>query len=404
MFLLKKIFNVREKSSPEGEMTFLEHLEDLRKVITKIVLTLLISTLICFTYKSQLIDIIRRPLDKMWIEQQSRSLPIEKVSFAEWESAKQHAEACLPLSNEQRAAFFSQLEPKTRFNAESALLFRSVAQIPKEKQQAYIGALPGISDEMRGQLKALSISSPSVQLYGGHDARVMTSLKPTETFMLSMKLSFFAGIAISFPLLMYFILQFILPGLHKHEKRAMWPALFIGFLLFLGGISFAYFVVMPRMLEFFYTFSSEIKIQNDWRIGEYISFATQFVLIFGLAFELPVVIMTLVKIGILNYDMMRSTRSYAVLGIVVLSAVITPTPDIATATLLAVPMYLLYEICIWLSYFIDKKEKAREAAEERAYLDRVMRDAEVHTEPENHALTTNEGSEPDDEYDAGKPI
>ena len=123
--------------------------------------------------------------------------------------------------------------------------------------------------------------------------------------------------------------------------------------------------MLPNVLTFFYEWGKSMGISNDWRIGYYISFATTFVLIFGLAFELPVVVMTLVKIGLLSHSMMRETRSYAILAIFVIAALITPTPDMMTLSLLAVPMVILYEICIWLSYFHEKKVQKLEEEEEK---------------------------------------
>jgi hypothetical protein len=113
-------------------------------------------------------------------------------------------------------------------------------------------------------------------------------------------------------------------------------------------------------------------VENEWRIGDYITFTTQFTLIFGHAFELPVVVMTLVKIGLLSYQTMSNTRSYAVLTIFIVGAIITPTGDALTLSLLAIPMCLLYEICIWLAYFNRKKELAAEAEEDadiKEYMD-----------------------------------
>ena len=190
--------------------------------------------------------------------------------------------------------------------------------------------------------------------------------------MLTMKLAFFAGIIVSFPFLLYFLLQFVVPGLKDEERKALWPALLIGFGLFLGGVLFAYFFVLPNVLTFFYEWGKSMGISNDWRIGYYISFATTFVLIFGLAFELPVVVMTLVKIGLLSHSMMRETRSYAILAIFVIAALITPTPDMMTLSLLAVPMVILYEICIWLSYFHEKKVKKLEEEEEKERMARLL--------------------------------
>lgn len=190
--------------------------------------------------------------------------------------------------------------------------------------------------------------------------------------MLSMKISFFSGVVVAFPLLLLFILQFVLPGLHDHEKKVLWPALAIGFGLFLAGVGFAYFVVLPRALLFFYEWSGSLGVSNDWRIGEYISFATQFTLLFGVAFELPVLVMVLVKLGLLTYETMSNTRAYAVLAIVVIAAVLTPTPDALTLVLMAAPMIVLYEICIWLAWLDRKKNRQKEEQEAREDEERRM--------------------------------
>ena len=177
---------------------------------------------------------------------------------------------------------------------------------------------------------------------------------------------------LAFPLLLLFILQFVLPGLHAHEKRVMWPAMAVGFGLFLAGTAFAYYWVLPRALLFFYQWSGDMGISNDWRIGEYISFATQFTLLFGLSFELPVVVMVFVKLGLLSYETMSKTRSYAIVGIFVAAAILTPTPDVFTLLLMAAPMIILYEICIWLAYFDRKNNRIREEQEARESLERQI--------------------------------
>ena len=193
---------------------------------------------------------------------------------------------------------------------------------------------------------------------------MMSALRPTEPFMLSMKLAFFAGIVLAFPLLLMFILQFVLPGLHAAERKVLWPAMAIGFGLFLSGVLFSYFFVLPRALLFFFDWGAKLGVSNDWRIGEYITFATQFTLLFGLSFELPVVVMVFVKLGLLSYETMSRTRTYAIVAIYIAAAIITPTPDIMTLNLMALPMLFLYEICIWLAWFDRKKARQKEAMEE----------------------------------------
>jgi hypothetical protein len=114
-------------------------------------------------------------------------------------------------------------------------------------------------------------------------------------------------------------------------------------------------------------------ISNDWRIGEYISFATQFTLLFGLSFELPVVVMVMVKLGLLSYETMARTRSYAIVAIFIAAAILTPTPDALTLCLMAFPMIFLYEMCIWFAYFDQKKTDQREEREAKERMEYLLK-------------------------------
>lgn len=379
MYLLKKVIQLRENSHPDHEKPFLEHLEDLRIMITRIVLTLLVSVIVCFTFQKQLMEVLRRPVEQVWITQLEEKLPQKKseaprpLDVDTWEKAKTLEHAAAGLDATQRDAFYQSLDEEMAFHAKSVALLRAVLALPEETHESFLSELDA-PEEMKKQVAALIKGAPNPEVDGRGNLRLMSALKPTETFMLSMKLSFFAGIVLAFPLLLLFILQFVMPGLHKHEKRVLWPSMLVGFGLFLCGVFFAYYIVLPRALDFFYEWSGNLGVSNDWRIGEYISFATQFTLLFGLAFELPVVVMVLVKLGLLSYETMSSTRSYAVLAIFVAAAVLTPTPDALTLTLMALPMLILYEICIWLAWLdrrknrLTEEQEAREREEERLAL------------------------------------
>ncbi len=371
MYLLKKIFQLRDQVNPDHEKPFLEHLEDLRVMVTRVVITLLVAMLACFTFQEKLMEILRRPVDQVWEAQIIDKLPSPEDGAAKpldldtWEKAKSIDHAVLGLDAPHREAFFKALgDDNLRFHAESVGLLRASLALPDAKRAAFIEALPDSAD-MKKQAGALLKKSPSPEVDNRGNLRLMSALRPTETFMLSMKLSFFAGIVVSFPLLLMFILQFILPGLHTNEKKVLWPSLAIGFGLFLGGVCFAYYGVLPRALGFFYEWSAKLGVSNDWRIGEYITFATQFTLLFGLSFELPVVVMVLVKLGLLTYETMSKTRSYAIVAIFVAAAILTPTPDVFTLSLMALPMVILYEICIWLAWLHARKERRAEEAEAR---------------------------------------
>lgn len=373
-WLFKKVVTFREKvavdlGEGDTEKPFLEHLDDLRTMIVRIVVTLLVCTIGTFVFIEELMRIITYPL-----------------------------------------------------------------------------VMAGIADHV-----------------------TLQNLKPTGGFMTAMNISLVAGVIISFPALLYFLLQFVLPGLRSNEKKVLFPALAVGAGLFLTGVVFAYYVVAPRALEFFYQFSrdigstahvqvetklpstpdpkapeakapdatapqapagaSELKpgtritatteggkvlvfevvevrpgaaatgpppgpVKTElppnpaktgegdasattttalsttpdgekvaatapmlWELTEYVKFLCQFILIFGACFELPVVVMALVKLDVLNYKVMKTSRSWAAIIICVVAAVITPTQDALTLGLLAVPMYVLYEVCIWLAWWMEKRDR-----------------------------------------------
>ena len=405
MFLLKKIFQLRDHANSDAEKPFLEHLEDLRVTITKIVVTLVISMTACFTFQDKLMGILRKPVEKVWYLHQETLLPAKSdltkpLTVEIWEKSKKLEHAAAPLTDSEREVLYRAVgDGDLVFHARAAALLRSVLIVEEAKRDRYIGSL-SVDGEMQQELRALLASKANPEMESMTNAQRMSALKPTETFMLSMSLSFFAGIVVAFPLLLYFILQFILPGLHGSEKKVLWPALAIGFGLFLGGVLFAYFLVLPRALVFFFEWGNDMGISNDWRIGEYIGFATQFTLLFGASFELPVVVMVLVKLGLLGYETMKRTRTYAIVAIFIIAAVLTPTPDIFTQCLMACPMLILYEGCIWLAWWDGKKRAkadAEEAREEEARAkERLERLLEEHPDLDPYST---EGDEHHDFHD-----
>ncbi|MEY3394045.1 MAG: twin-arginine translocase subunit TatC [Verrucomicrobiota bacterium] len=403
MYLLKKVFELREKAHTDHEKPFLEHLEDLRIMVTRVVITLLVSMILCFALQEQLMSLLRAPAESVLRIKEQETMPdgkehqgIRVPSIELWDQAKQAEQIAMGLNDRQREEFYRTLnQPDLEFHARSVGLLRAVKAVPEEKRLDFVNHL-GVDEAMVRQLKALLESNPDVDVNAGSNIKMMSALKPTETFTLSMKLAFFAGIVLAFPLLLVFVLQFVLPGLHQKEKKMLWPAMLIGCGLFLGGVLFAYFFVLPRALLFFHDWSVSLGVSNDWRIGEYITFVTQFTLLFGLSFELPVVVMVLVKLGLLSYETMSKSRTYATLAIFVMAAIITPTPDILTLNLMALPMLLLYEICIWLAWF-DRKKQREQALREEEELRQRRLEWMIRDEPHDEEKTSADGEMEDPE-------
>lgn len=194
-----------------------------------------------------------------------------------------------------------------------------------------------------------------LELAAPQAAAAIQSLAPADSITISFQLAFYAGIVIAFPFILYFIIEFILPALNQKERRLLLPGIAIATGLFLAGVFFSYYIVLPMTLAFFYSDAQSLGWTPSWTVKDYFSFVTQFAIAFGLCFELPVVVMALVKLGLLTAKTLRSSRSYAVVAICFLAAVITPTTDILTLVLMSGPMLALYEGCIWLAVFLEKK-------------------------------------------------
>ena len=140
----------------------------------------------------------------------------------------------------------------------------------------------------------------------------------------------------------------------------MIPGVLIGFGLFLIGVVFCYYFVLPQTLKFFFEDAKSLDWEPTWTVRDYFSFVTHITLAFGFAFELPVVILTLVYLGFVNFSFLSRTRPYGIVIILLLAVVIAPTPDILTFLSLGAPMVLLYELCIWLAWLIERWKKKQQ--------------------------------------------
>src|SRR6201981_654454 len=185
----------------------------------------------------------------------------------------------------------------------------------------------------------------------------LKALGITDSIVISFHLAFYAGIVLSFPLLLYFIGEFVLPALTAVEKRFLFPAILVSFALFLLGVTVCYFWLLPKTILFFFRDTESLGWAPTWTVQQYYSFVTRFTIGFGLAFELPVVVLALVRFGLITYRFMARTRPYAVVLIFILATSITPTPAILLLVALALPMCLLYESCIWIAWLMERRRQ-----------------------------------------------
>lgn len=178
----------------------------------------------------------------------------------------------------------------------------------------------------------------------------LTSLSPTENFTTYMRVALFSGIALAMPVILYEIYAYIDPALMPKERRFILTLGPFVLLLFVAGMLFCYFLLLPNAIHFLITFASDVFV-NQLRASDYLSFVTTFILGMGLVFEVPVIIYALVRVGVVQRSWLTSKRRYVFLLCFVIGAVITPTPDPFNQTLVSLPMYLLFELGLLLARF-----------------------------------------------------
>ena len=182
-----------------------------------------------------------------------------------------------------------------------------------------------------------------------------------ETFIVYIKVAFFAAIFLGSPVLLIQIYKFIAPGLYKNEKKAILPYLISTPILFLLGGFLVYYLVMPLAIKFFLTFetlgsNTSLPIQLEAKVNEYLSLIMRLIFAFGISFQLPILLNLLARIGVVNSDYLRKRRRYVIVIIFAFAAVLTP-PDPITQVGLAIPLLLLYELSIFTVKFTEKKKE-----------------------------------------------
>ncbi len=262
----------------------------------------------------------------------------------------------------------------------------------EDKQESFISHLVELRDRLIRALLAvlivfLALVSWARDIYsllaapmlaalpdGGH----MIATDVASAFFVPMKVTMMVAFLVALPYVLYQAWAFIAPGLYRHEKKLALPLVLASVLLFFVGMSFAYFIVFPTVFAFINAFAPEgVAVMTD--IDKYLSFVLTTFLAFGLTFEVPVVVIVLVRAGMVSVAKLREIRPYVIVGAFIVGAIFTP-PDVLSQFMLAVPMWLLYELGIVLAQIIGKSAHAETAADgplDAAALERELDKAEA---------------------------
>jgi sec-independent protein translocase protein TatC len=307
--------------------SFLEHLEDLRWVLIKSIAAGGVAMLACFFAGNYLVKVLEWPLSRAPIDKPGKEQRVRVM-----------------LGTNQLAVY--------RLGTNDQL-----AELLGTNQYARLEITPVLIGT--NQLLGV-IVKPETQVPRQQELPIdIINLSPTGAFVVATKVAFYGGLIIASPFIFYFIAHFVFPALKMREKKYIYRGLGFGFGLFVTGVCFCYFILMPIALAVSAQYAEWFGFKaNQWRAEDYIGFVCKFMLGMGLGFEMPVVILTLVKLGLLNYRLLASARRYVIVIAFVLGAILT-TPEVVTQILMAIPLLLLYEISVWVAWYWERQDKKK---------------------------------------------
>lgn len=318
-----------EPAAGSSHKSFWGHLEDLRKVLLRSFIAIGVALIICLTFVDRLVAIVEYPLRNIDLFEK----PKPTVSF-EIGSTRLGPYVVTP---EQFSGLPAGAAPHVVYQVESTQI--------GQHQVASLRLLP--------DAPGADVSPLHVRLH---------NFGPAEGFFVAFHVAFYAALIVSAPFWMYFIGSFIFPALKMNERRAIFPWLGWSVFLFLLGVLSTYFFLLPVALRASVAYSDLLGFEGlDWRADDYISFVTHFVLGMGLGFQFPIIVLFLVKLGFITHAHLAKYRRHVCVLSFILGAVLT-TPEVITQVAMAIPLYLLYEICIWIAWYWERKKRRAAAA------------------------------------------
>ena len=317
---------------------FLDHLEDLRWVILKCVIAMMIAMMGCMMGAKHLVKVLMWPLDQAERLGTTTKTDIP-VMLGHRTVGRLDLEGLGSMGIDTNAPIFS--NAKGRYQ-----------MIPVNVgTNLFLALQPLIPEESKGYSTGFDEVMVDLKNYG-----------PFQSIWLCLQLALYGGLVLGAPFIIFFVAEFVLPALKVNEKKFLYKTAGIGSLLFILGVAFCYFLIVQVALRASVEFSNWLGFSADeWNASEYLSFVVKFLLVMGVAFEMPVVLLTIVKIGLLDHKQLSEFRHYFIVGMLVVSAVITPSGDPFTMVLVAIPLWILYEICVIIARVWHKQDQAEEA-------------------------------------------
>jgi len=322
-----------EESEEEGGpvKSFLEHLEDLRWVLIKSCATAAVAMLACLLGGNYVVKVLEWPLNRAPSLHRAKGQSVRVVLG----------------TNELTTLRLTNNDPLTALVGTNQFVRMELTPILVGTNRLLTWRF--VEDPARPTGKGLPVQ--------------IINLSPAGSFIVATKAAFYGGLVVASPFIFYFVAQFVFPALKMREKKHVYRGLAFGAGLFTLGVCFCYFILMPIALKASVEYAEWLGFTaNQWRAEDYVAFVCKFMLGMGIGFELPVVVLTLVKMGVLSYRTLSAGRPYVVVISALLGAILT-TPEVITQILMGIPLYGLYELCVWITWYWERKEKKLAAAQ-----------------------------------------
>lgn len=343
----------------ESTMTFGEHLEVLRVHVFRALIGLVLAVMVTLYFGEYVVAFIRQPIDAALVRNNMMEFVVDTPQMSSGNffgylydsvrvlfGGKPTAPPTPAESSMQKE--LEELQVTHARPSRSIELEMSAYDLLSQLHAVAPDSMPAPKDELKGKSITVSVMSDTFSTLrkAAENSVRPVALNVQEAFMTYLKVGFVSGLVFASPWVIYQLWLFVAAGLYPHERKYVHVYLPVSIFLFLAGAAFCYYLVFPTMLDFLLGYNARLGINPQIRISEWISFAVSFPLMFGISFQLPLVMMFLAKLNIVTPKMFREQRKMAILVIAIASMLLTPSADPASMILMMLPLLVLYELGI----------------------------------------------------------
>lgn len=349
--------DTNQEEELSGQMSFLNHLDELRKRLVRSVIVVIIAFMFCYAVSGQIYGFLAVPIRQALSEAERREIPIEGLT---------NDEKVLSLNKLQEGETVDYVFDRTTELGVSVVPpGTSVKAKTVRDPEGNLGLFTDDSIVVGNAVLPKGIRLPgdfnlqNVQEGSGEERLIVTTA--TESFTLYVTVSLYAAIALSIPFLLWQIWGFISPALYRHERAYVTPFIALSSVSFVAGAAFAYYILFPPALKYLLGIGEDFRLML--RATDYFDFITLIMLAMGIIFQMPAITYVLSRIGLVTAAFLVQNWKFAIIIILIVAAVVSPTADVLNLMLFAAPMMFLYVISIFIAWFFGKKRQSDKQVE-----------------------------------------